>query len=161
MNRVVWPTRPEVLELERRRHHDIDLLHPLHHVRRLRRCDPAPAARIEDRRVTLMAKKWYVIHTYSGYENKVKTNLLHRIQSMGMDEKIFKVEIPTETVTDLERRRSQGHVGEEGVSRLHPRADGARRRVVVRGAQHPWGDRFRRHRRASPCRSLATSSSES
>jgi transcriptional antiterminator NusG len=48
-----------------------------------------------------MAKKWYVIHTYSGYENKVKTNLLHRIQSMGMDEKIFKVEIPTETVTDL------------------------------------------------------------
>ena len=48
-----------------------------------------------------MAKKWYVIHTYSGYENKVKTNLLHRIMSMGMDEKIFKVEIPTETVTDL------------------------------------------------------------
>ncbi len=48
-----------------------------------------------------MAKKWYVIHTYSGYENKVKTNLLHRIQSMGMEEKIFKVEIPTETVTDL------------------------------------------------------------
>jgi transcription termination/antitermination protein NusG len=48
-----------------------------------------------------MAKKWYVIHTYSGYENKVKTNLLHRIQSMGMDEKIFKVEIPTETVTDV------------------------------------------------------------
>ena len=48
-----------------------------------------------------MSKKWYVIHTYSGYENKVKTNLLHRIQSMGMDEKIFKVEIPTETVTDL------------------------------------------------------------
>ncbi len=48
-----------------------------------------------------MAKKWYVIHTYSGYENKVKTNLLHRIQSMGMEEKIFEVEIPTETVTDL------------------------------------------------------------
>ena len=48
-----------------------------------------------------MAKKWYVIHTYSGYENKVKTNLLHRIMSMGMDEKIFKVEIPTETVTDV------------------------------------------------------------
>jgi transcriptional antiterminator NusG len=48
-----------------------------------------------------MAKKWYVIHTYSGYENKVKTNLLHRIQSMNMDEKIFKVEIPTESVTEL------------------------------------------------------------
>lgn len=48
-----------------------------------------------------MAKKWYVIHTYSGYENKVKTNLTHRIQSMGMEAKIFRVEIPTETVTDL------------------------------------------------------------
>ena len=48
-----------------------------------------------------MSKKWYVIHTYSGYENKVRTNLEHRIQSMGMEEKIFKVEIPTETVTDL------------------------------------------------------------
>ena len=48
-----------------------------------------------------MARKWYVIHTYSGYENKVRTNLLHRIQSMGMDDNFFKVETPTETVTDL------------------------------------------------------------
>jgi len=48
-----------------------------------------------------MAKKWYVIHTYSGYENKVRTNLQHRIQSMGMEDKIFKVEIPTEKVTDI------------------------------------------------------------
>lgn len=48
-----------------------------------------------------MAKRWYVIHTYSGYENKVRTNLLHRIESMGMQEKIFDVKIPTETVTDL------------------------------------------------------------
>ncbi len=48
-----------------------------------------------------MAKKWYVIHTYSGYENKVKTNLLHRIESMGMQDKIFDVFIPKETVTDL------------------------------------------------------------
>ena len=48
-----------------------------------------------------MAKRWYVIHTYSGYENKVRTNLLHRIESMGMQEKIFDVRIPTETVTDV------------------------------------------------------------
>jgi len=48
-----------------------------------------------------MARRWYVIHTYSGYENKVKTNLEHRIQSMGMEEKIFDVRVPTETVTDL------------------------------------------------------------
>lgn len=48
-----------------------------------------------------MARKWYVIHTYSGYENKVKTNLLHRIESMGMAHKIFDVFIPKESVTDL------------------------------------------------------------
>ncbi|MDO8987424.1 MAG: transcription termination/antitermination NusG family protein, partial [Coriobacteriia bacterium] len=48
-----------------------------------------------------MAKKWYVIHTYSGYENKVKTNLEHRIESMGMGHKIFQVLIPKETVTDI------------------------------------------------------------
>ena len=48
-----------------------------------------------------MAKKWYVIHTYSGYENKVKTNLEHRIESMGMGHKIFDVLIPKETVTDI------------------------------------------------------------
>ena len=31
-------------------------------------------------------KRWYVIHTYSGYENKVKTNLEHRIESMGVQD---------------------------------------------------------------------------
>src|SRR5215211_6196560 len=36
-------------------------------------------------------KRWYVIHTYSGYENKVKANLEHRIESMGMEDKIFQV----------------------------------------------------------------------
>ncbi len=48
-----------------------------------------------------MAKKWYVIHTYSGYEKKVKTNLEHRIESMGMGHKIFEVLVPTEPVTDI------------------------------------------------------------
>jgi len=47
-----------------------------------------------------MARKWYVIHTYSGYENKVKANLEHQIQTMGMQDKIFEVIIPKETVTD-------------------------------------------------------------
>ncbi|MDQ7851121.1 MAG: transcription termination/antitermination NusG family protein, partial [Armatimonadota bacterium] len=35
--------------------------------------------------------RWYVIHTYSGYENRVKTNLERRIESMNMREKIFQV----------------------------------------------------------------------
>ncbi len=48
-----------------------------------------------------MAKKWYVIHTYSGYENKVKSNLEQRIEAMGLEDKIFKIQIPTETVTEI------------------------------------------------------------
>lgn len=48
----------------------------------------------------LMEKNWYVIHTYSGYENKVKTNLEKRVESMGMQDKIFRVVVPEEEETD-------------------------------------------------------------
>lgn len=41
-------------------------------------------------------RKWYVIHTYSGYENKVQQNLIRRIDSMGMKDQIFRVLVPTE-----------------------------------------------------------------
>jgi transcriptional antiterminator NusG len=50
-----------------------------------------------------VAKRYYVIHTYSGYENKVKANLEHRIESMSMSEKIFNVFIPKETVTEIKQ----------------------------------------------------------
>jgi len=43
-----------------------------------------------------MEKKWFVVHTYSGYENKVKTNLEKRVQSMEMEDKIFRVLVPME-----------------------------------------------------------------
>lgn len=43
-----------------------------------------------------MEKRWYVVHTYSGYENKVKTNLEKRVESMGMEDKIFRVLVPME-----------------------------------------------------------------
>ncbi len=57
--------------------------------------------------------KWYVIHTYSGYENKVKTNLEHRVESMGAQEQIFQVIIPTEDeieIRDGQRRTVQKKV---------------------------------------------------
>ncbi len=41
-------------------------------------------------------KKWYVVHTYSGHEQKVKANLEKRIASTGMEEKIFRILVPTE-----------------------------------------------------------------
>lgn len=43
-----------------------------------------------------MKKNWYVVHTYSGYENKVKANLEKRVKSMGMQDKIFRVLVPME-----------------------------------------------------------------
>ncbi|SEU00597.1 transcriptional antiterminator NusG [Salinibacillus kushneri] len=48
-----------------------------------------------------MEKKWYVVHTYSGYENKVKTNLEKRVESMGMQDKIFRVLVPEEEETEI------------------------------------------------------------
>ncbi|MEX0652221.1 MAG: transcription termination/antitermination protein NusG [Candidatus Paceibacterota bacterium] len=43
------------------------------------------------------ARHWYAIHTYAGYENAVLRNLKQRIESLGMEEKIFDVVVPTET----------------------------------------------------------------
>ena len=50
---------------------------------------------------------WYVIHTYAGYENKVKVNLGSRIQSMQMEEKIFDVVIPMEDVMEIKGGKRQ------------------------------------------------------
>lgn len=47
-----------------------------------------------------MEKRWYVVHTYSGYENKVKANLEKRVESMEMTDKIFRVVVPVEEVQE-------------------------------------------------------------
>jgi transcriptional antiterminator NusG len=46
-------------------------------------------------------RNWYVVHTYSGYENKVKTNLEKRVESMEMQEKIFRVLVPMEDEIEI------------------------------------------------------------
>lgn len=52
---------------------------------------------------------WYVVHTYSGYENKVKANLEKRVDSMEMNDKIFQIIVPTETQVQIKdgRRKEQ------------------------------------------------------
>lgn len=45
--------------------------------------------------------EWYVIHSYAGYENKVKANLETRVQNLDLEEYIFQVEVPTEEVTEI------------------------------------------------------------
>lgn len=57
--------------------------------------DSAPAER------TVAGARWFVIHTYSGYENKVRTNLERRVESMSMQKKIFRVLVPTEDEIEI------------------------------------------------------------
>lgn len=59
--------------------------------------------------------QWYVVHCYSGYENKVKKNLEHRIESMGMQSRIHEVIVPTEE--QIELRDGQRRVVER---RIYP-----------------------------------------
>ncbi|MBI5572810.1 MAG: transcription termination/antitermination protein NusG [Desulfomonile tiedjei] len=56
-----------------------------------------------------MDRRWYVVHTYSGYENKVKTALEEKVRAMGLQDRITDVLIPSESVVELvkgERRTS-------------------------------------------------------
>jgi transcriptional antiterminator NusG len=50
-----------------------------------------------------MAKKWYGVHTYSGFENKVRLSLLERIKNMALEESFGEVLIPSETVVELKK----------------------------------------------------------
>jgi transcription termination/antitermination protein NusG len=60
--------------------------------------DPAAEMREALRRAP---GEWYVVHSYAGYENKVKTNLETRIGTLDMEDYIFQVEVPTEEVTEI------------------------------------------------------------
>jgi len=46
-------------------------------------------------------KRWYIVHTYSGYENKVKVNLEKMIENQNLGDRIFRVEVPQKTVTQI------------------------------------------------------------
>ena len=50
---------------------------------------------------------WYVVHSYAGYENKVKTNLESRISSLNMEDFIFAIEVPTEEVMEVKGGKRQ------------------------------------------------------
>lgn len=51
--------------------------------------------------------RWYVVHTYSGYENKVKANLEKSVENNGMQDLIQAVEIPTEEVIEIKNNKSR------------------------------------------------------
>jgi transcriptional antiterminator NusG len=60
--------------------------------------DPATEFKAQLRR---LPGDWFVIHSYAGYENRVKANLENRISSLNMEEHIFQVEVPMEEVTEI------------------------------------------------------------
>jgi transcriptional antiterminator NusG len=67
--------------------------------------DPVEAMR---RKLRIMPGDWYVVHSYAGYENKVKSNLEARIQSLDVEDYIYQIEVPTEQVTEIKNgKRAQ------------------------------------------------------
>ncbi|MFW6186780.1 MAG: transcription termination/antitermination protein NusG [Actinomycetota bacterium] len=65
--------------------------------------EPPAVDPVEEFKATLRRQEgdWYVIHTYAGYENRVKTNLETRIQSLNMEDDIFQIEVPMEEVVEI------------------------------------------------------------
>ncbi len=51
--------------------------------------------------------QWYVLHTYSGYENKVRQNLMHRVESMDVADRIFEVIVPTQEEIEIKSGQRQ------------------------------------------------------
>jgi transcriptional antiterminator NusG len=73
--------------------------------------DPAEEVEEEDDELTRAISdapgEWYVVHTYAGYEGKVKANLESRIQSLNMEDRIYQVEVPTDEVTEIKSGKRQ------------------------------------------------------
>ena len=65
------------------------------------------AEKAEAEKTKKSEKRWYIVHTYSGYENKVKADLEKRIEYMNMADKIFRIEVPQKTVTQLKNGKKQ------------------------------------------------------
>jgi|SRR5216683_2914585 len=59
------------------------------------------------RQLRLQPGDWYVVHSYAGYENRVKTNLESRIQSLNMEDYIFQIEVPVHEVTEIKGGKRQ------------------------------------------------------
>jgi transcriptional antiterminator NusG len=74
--------------------------------------EAAPAAETDVaeefmRELRMLPGDWYVVHSYAGYENRVKTNLESRITSLNMEDYIFQIEVPTHQVTEVKSGKKQ------------------------------------------------------
>jgi transcriptional antiterminator NusG len=76
--------------------------------------DEADAGAVQDspleefqRELRMLPGDWYVVHSYAGYENRVKTNLESRIQSLNMEDFIYQIEVPVHQVTEIKGGKRQ------------------------------------------------------
>jgi transcription termination/antitermination factor NusG len=70
--------------------------------------EPVDSVREEfERELRMLPGDWYVVHSYAGYENRVKTNLESRIQSLNMEDYIFQIEVPVHQVTEIKGGKRQ------------------------------------------------------
>jgi transcriptional antiterminator NusG len=60
-----------------------------------------------ERELRMLPGDWYVVHSYAGYENRVKTNLESRIQSLNMEDFIYQIEVPVHMVTEIKGGKRQ------------------------------------------------------
>jgi transcriptional antiterminator NusG len=70
--------------------------------------EPADGVREQfQRELRMLPGEWYVVHSYAGYENRVKTNLESRIQSLNMEDFIYQIEVPVHMVTEIKGGKRQ------------------------------------------------------
>jgi transcriptional antiterminator NusG len=70
--------------------------------------EPVDSVREEfERELRMQPGDWYVVHSYAGYENRVKTNLESRISSLNMEDYIFQIEVPVHQVTEIKGGKRQ------------------------------------------------------
>jgi len=82
-----------------------------------------------------MSKQWYIVHTYSGFEKKVKESLEGRVAAFGLTDKIGQIIIPTESVVEV-RGGKKSDFAADVLSRLRAGRDGYGRLHLARGALH-------------------------
>ena len=77
-----------------------------------------------------MQKHWYAVHTYSGHEKKVKTNVERRAETMGLKNKVFDILVPTEKESRV-RQGKKSEIDRKVFPGYVFRRDGARRQHLV------------------------------
>ncbi len=79
---------------------------------------------------------WYVIHTYSGYENKVAANIQRMIETRGLENLIFETRIPTEIVVDSEEEADEYLESKADASEEEADGDAAKKEKVKKPTEH-------------------------